>query len=341
MTPFFRFLGVSLLFIISAIMLTGLTGCGSSAEGIKKDYVWPSPPDTARIRYVMSLSNERSIEGGGGPSWLEQLAGEESSLSLRKPYSVAVDNTGRVFVTDTELSAILMFDFEKKTLERFGSVSAPSSITVDSSGLVYVSDGQRKAIFVFNREGEGVRLIGGQEYFENPTGIAVDQGRDRIYVVDTKAHDVKVFSLSGEFLFKFGSRGSGDGEFNFPTNITVGKDGKVYVVDTINNRVQIFDHEGMFLSTFGSLGDALGQFSRPKGIALDSHDNIYVIDAAFSNFQIFDQKFDLLMFLGSLGSQPGMFRLPADIHIDVNDRIYVADQLNRRVEVFQLITTSQ
>ena len=49
-------------------------------------------------------------------------------------------------------------------------------------------------------------------------------------------------------LFKFGSFGSKEGQFNNPRQIAVDKDIKyVYVADSKNNRIQKFDSSGKFI----------------------------------------------------------------------------------------------
>jgi hypothetical protein len=41
-------------------------------------------------------------------------------------------------------------------------------------------------------------------------------------------------------ILKFGSRGSGDGQFLFPEGVTVDSHGNIIVADTENNRIQVF-----------------------------------------------------------------------------------------------------
>jgi len=53
---------------------------------------------------------------------------------------------------------------------------------------------------------------------------------------------------------KFGSRGSGDGEFAGPAGLCVDAHGDIYVADRENNRVQLFDRTGRYVEKF--LGDA-------------------------------------------------------------------------------------
>ena len=65
-------------------------------------------------------------------------------------------------------------------------------------------------------------------------------GSGKVYVADSRNQRVQVFSSAGTFLFKWGSQGSGDGQFQFPVGIAVDGSGRVYVVDVNNNRVQVF-----------------------------------------------------------------------------------------------------
>ena len=83
----------------------------------------------------------------------------------------------------------------------------------------------------------------------------MDRGRGRLYVADSHLHRIFVYGTDGRFVGAWGARGSGKGEFNFPTNIALDGKGNVYVVDTGNFRVQVFDSEGRFLSAFGEAGD--------------------------------------------------------------------------------------
>ena len=83
---------------------------------------------------------------------------------------------------------------------------------------------------------------------------------------------MKKYSLQGDYLSKFGSRGSGDGQFNNPKGLCFNNKGLLYIVDYSNDRVQVFRENYVFLFKFGSKGHNPGQFQSPRYVAVDSSD---------------------------------------------------------------------
>ena len=61
-------------------------------------------------------------------------------------------------------------------------------------------------------------------------------------VCDSQNHRVQVFELSGKFVTKFGSEGSGRGELKHPFSTAVLSDGRIVVCDWKNDRIQVFEH---------------------------------------------------------------------------------------------------
>ncbi|MHB8882084.1 MAG: 6-bladed beta-propeller [Thermodesulfovibrionales bacterium] len=304
------------------------------------EYVWPLPPDEPRIRYVKSIWGEKDLTLKSDA--LDILAGEGTSNDLVKPFGVATDTTGKIFVTDTARRLVFVFDESAAKTSFLGMKEKPFKqpvcLAVDAAGRIYVTDTGYNTVLVFSADD---RLLAqyGKDVLNSPSGVAVDNDRRRVYVVSTKSHRIEVFSIDdGRHLFGFGGRGGGQGQFNYPSGIAVGPDGKLFVVDSMNFRIQIFSSEGVYEQRIGGMGDTAGNFTRPKGIAIDAESNIYVTDSAFNNFQIFNPTGRLLLFIGSGGvSMPGEFSLPAGIHVDNKGRIFVADQLNRRVQIFERI----
>jgi hypothetical protein len=89
------------------------------------------------------------------------------------------------------------------------------------------------------------------------------------------------------FASKWGTLGSGDGQFWFPRGVAVASDGSVYVADKDNYRIQKFTSEGVFVSKWGARGSGDGQFSFPRGVAAASDGSVYVADTVNHRIQKF------------------------------------------------------
>lgn len=77
---------------------------------------------------------------------------------------------------------------------------------------------------------------------------------------------------------RWGTLGSGPGQFNNPYGVAIDGNQIVYVTDETNNRIQKFDSTGVFLGQWGSLGSGPGQLSNPTGIDIGSDGLAYVSD---------------------------------------------------------------
>lgn len=312
---------------------------------------WPLPPDPPVISYLSSFSEPKDL--GTKRSWfrrtVEFLFGAGAAPHMLRPYAVATDRKGRVYVTDTGLQAVHIFDFPSKRYQQIfwivrgrSRLMSPVGVTLDDDGMIYVSDSQLNRIFVYEpKKRRLVRILGTPGQFGRLTGIAYHPNLHRLYAVDTAANQVTVMDPDGKTVKTFGRRGSQDGELNFPTHITIDSEGTLYITDSMNFRVQIFNADGKFLGKLGKLGNTLGSFSKPKGVAVDTAGHIYVVDGIYDTIQIFDRKGELLLNFGQTGEKAGDFYLPAGIAIDNKNRIYVADTYNKRVEIFQFLGEPQ
>jgi DNA-binding beta-propeller fold protein YncE len=308
---------------------------------------WPLPPDPPRISYVQSFSQPNDM--GKKRTWLlitfRFLFGEDQAPYMLRPYAVTTDDQGWVFVTDTGLQAVHVYDFSGKNyhqvfwIERgISRLISPVGVAVDEERNLYVSDSQLNRIFVYDtRKFRLIRTIGQPGQFERLGGLAFNSKNKLLYVVDAGGHRVTAFDSKGKEALSFGNRGGGDGEFNFPSHIAADAQGWVYITDSMNFRIQIFDENGKFINKFGRLGNTLGTFSKPKGVAVDPEGHIYVVDGIYDTVQIFNREGHLLMHFGQVGEKEGDFWLPGGIAIDRRSRIYVADTYNQRVQIFQFL----
>jgi len=337
---------------VAALTVTGLPMRASAADKKKAaepTLVWPLPPDPPRIRFLTAyraVDDFKKKKAG----WKSMLLGADAQTrvdQLMKPYGVAVARDGRVFVTDTAARRVFVFDPAARAVTFVGDsgpgkISKPVGVAVDGDGMVFVADATLKRVFGYAPDGRMTIAIGHDGELLNPSGLALDRARRLLYVADAKKHQVLCYSSAdGSFVRAIGKRGTEAGEFNFPTNLSVDRQGHLYVADTLNFRVQIFDASGAVVKSIGSQGDGPGHLNRAKGVGVDSEGHIYIADTSFNNFQIFDGDGNILLFVGATGNGPGEFLLPAGLFVDDEDRIYVADQGNARVQVFQRVNPSE
>ena len=109
-------------------------------------------------------------------------------------------------------------------------------------------------------------------------------------------HRVQCFTSDGRFLWKWGTHGTREGEFNLPWGLTVAG-GHVYVADWRNDRIQKFSLEGDFVALFGGPGGDAGQFHRPSSVAVDQEGYVYVADWGNERVQVLDPDGEFVQML--------------------------------------------
>jgi len=333
---------------LSLVLLLGATPATAKDKEKKTEdpyaeYVWPPPPDQARIKLEEVYSGRADIEAES--KFKKFLIGASPSSpydNLQKPHAVDFDPEGRILVTDWASKALLRFDRKEGKLDVFGTrgtlpLQQPLGIGVSADGIIYVADVGLKRVLAYDSEGKLVNTFGGEGELENPTDAEPSPDGTKLYVADSKGQKIVIFDRqSAERLSSFGSRGVDEGEFNFPTALTFGPEGNLYVVDQLNARVQVFAPDGEFLDLFGQLGTGAGSFTRPKDVAVDEVGFIYVVDNAFNNVQLFDIDFSLLTFVGRGGPGPGRFLGASGVAVR-GDEFAVVDQIGHRLQVFKFL----
>jgi DNA-binding beta-propeller fold protein YncE len=345
MTPRRQVHAIAAAGIAIAALLAG--GCGGPAgpifEPLAQPLVWPAPPDPPRIQYLGQIETEEDLRAGRslGQAVGDVIFGRRDVRSMLTPFAITGDGSGeRIFVCDSNAQLVHVFDLKTRRYAQWRagkehvSLSQPVGVAIDGRGRLLVSDPVVGGVYLFDDRGRGLGWMA-QEHLTRPCGIAVDPGRDRVYIADSGAHEVTVLSSDGALVARIGERGSGPGHFNYPTNVAVDREGRLYVSDSLNFRVQVFDADMKVAGQIGQRGNRPGHFSQPKGVAVDRHGHVYIVDAHFEAVQIFDRAGRLLLSVGEEGRGPGQFWLPVGIHIGENDRIWVADSYNRRLQVFE------
>ncbi len=311
-----------------------------AADAATSPRVWPPSPAAARVTTETSFVNPADL--GVKPSVTERFlnvmtGGSRGHEPFVKPFGIAVDEAGNLCLTDMGTNVVWFFDRRQRRAARWEQIDRVRFVqpvaVAKAEGVIYVADSGLRQVVAFDESGRSRFRIADQ--VERPVGLAVAEGR--LFVVDSATHSVAMFDRSGRACGKFGKRGAGPGEFNFPTHVAVDALGRIFVTDAMNARVQVFTSDGQFLNSIGSVGDGSGHFSRPKGVAVDQQGHVYVTDALFDNVQIFDSAGKFLLDLGSPGSAIGEFWMPSGITISTDHRIYIADTCNGRVQVLRYL----
>ncbi len=331
-------------------------GCAQTEKRVDLPRIyWPKLPNPPRFVNVATLRSEDSIK----PLSTEErfriaVTGDSSTQRIfAKPFGVAAGD-GLVVVTDSMRKMGFIFNLHRKKLYQFGNVgkkgllTKPLGVAVDNKGQIYVVDGKARKVFVYDSVGMYLREFGGPDDLDRPVGVAVTKDSTRVYVVDaggidSEKHRVVVYDQKGVRLSVIGKRGTGNGEFNLPTQVAVAPDKTLYVLDGGNFRVQVFTPQGTFLRAWGENGRNFGNLARPRGLAVGSDGVVYVSDAAFRNVQVFTPEGQLLLAVGGEGmrDEPGQFALPASVAVDELGHVYIVDQLFAKIDVLRRLSEQE
>jgi len=121
-----------------------------------------------------------------------------------------------------------LFTIPKDPKADKGRLFSPTNLAIDQQGRLLVSDLGAFAVQVYDLEGNYQRTIGQQGVapglFARPKGVAVDR-EGRAYVVDAATQVVQLFDLEGRLLMYFGQAASStEGELYLPAAVKVDYD---------------------------------------------------------------------------------------------------------------------
>ncbi len=84
-----------------------------------------------------------------------------------------------------------------------------------------------------------------------------------------------------------GSKGTENGQFQYPDSVAFAASGNVYVADFGNHRIHKFQEDGTWVTSWGGERTENRQFQNPYCVAVDTFGNIYVADKENDRIEMF------------------------------------------------------
>ena len=229
-----------------------------------------------RIRRVDAATGIVDTVTGNGTSGFGGDDGPALQAQLDRPYGVALDSSGNLYIADS-------FNHRIRKVDAAGLISTvagngtsgfggdgraalqaqlnnPVGVATDSSGNLYIADSDNHRIrkvdaagLISTAAGNGTSGFSGdgssalQAQLDNPVGVAAD-GAGNLYISDWGNQRIRrvdaatglVATIAGNGTLGFGGDdGPGTAALlAFPRGLAVDVSGNLYIADTLNNRIR-------------------------------------------------------------------------------------------------------
>jgi len=204
---------------LAGVCLLAPSARGSAADGTAWLYIADSYNN--RIRAVNGNTGVITTVAGNGEGLYGGDGGQATSAELHRPYGVAVDTDGNIYIADTLNNRIRKVTISTGIITTVAGTGAPS----------YSGDG-------------GPATSAG---LNNPTGVAFDP-TGNLYIADQLNNRIRMVTIPGGIITTVagngtvGSGGDGgpaiDAQLFHPTGLALDANGNLYIADTGNQKVR-------------------------------------------------------------------------------------------------------
>lgn len=210
---------------------------------------------------------------------------------FKKPFGVAVNREGDLFVSDFESDQVIKFDkmgivkakIGFKGIGR-GALLGPEYLLLDNEENLYVVDSGNHRVNKYSSKGEILFSIGSggdgndEGKLQKPAGMYYFN--DKIYACDREAGKVFVYDKSGNYLYSFG-----EGVLEKPYDITRDNYGRFLII--CEKKIWAYEEENELWYIEEAVGNRL---SRGISIAMDKENNLFAADFNTSRLLIFSHE---------------------------------------------------
>ena len=193
----------------------------------------------------------------------------ENAGQFNYPQGVTYLNDNEILIADSGNNRIQHVDVQTGSFVKSfgkggaakGEFAVPFDVCLDEQHRIVVTECGNNRIQVVTQQGETISIFGdrGPEKLNRPTSCI--PYKNMFFVLERGKSCIKVFDQSGTFLYKFGTQGNQDGQFDWPDGMLVDRSCNLLVCDSNNDRVQQFTLDGRFT------GKTLTHLAKPVGIA--------------------------------------------------------------------------
>ena len=169
---------------------------------------------------------------------------------LNQPLHVVFANDEDILVSDHGDNRICQYNTRTGLfIKEFGKgkLKNPFGLSMDDKEQIIVSDYYNNRIQVLAKNGGNIFTFGdiGPEKLLRPFSCV--SHKNRFFVSDSGHSCIKVFDQAGQFLYKFGSKGTKNGQFIRPSGLHIDRHDCLLVCDQGSGRFQKFSLEGRFI----------------------------------------------------------------------------------------------
>ena len=231
---------------------------------------------------------------------------------------------------------------EVKVIDKYGPSSEqlqlPYLMAKGPNKEVIVRNYSTSQLVIFDEQLQYSHVIGGRGNgngkFQSITGIAVDN-KGYLYVADRELHCIQKFTLNGQFVSQFGSKGTTENHFNAPHGLVLSQSKLLFVCDSNNHRIQVFKNE-LFNCSFGQYGKDPGCFDGPRDVTLNSNeDQLFITDHNNHRVQVFTPSGQFLRIFGHFTDIPFKLQHPVGIYYTPDNHLLIVSNGNNCVLVFE------
>ncbi|MBD3177545.1 MAG: hypothetical protein GF320_20435 [Armatimonadia bacterium] len=154
---------------------------------------------------------------------------------------------------------------------------------------------------------------------------------DEVYILDSNADSVKIFSAVGEPIDRVPLPSGGH------RDVEIGPDGLIWVLTNDLAAAVGLDRDGNTVKEIGPSADPDSFFSLPAAIGFDAVDRLHVVDQGDDRIKMFLLDGSFVKAYGGSGAALGEFGTPEDIVSGPGNKLFIADGApNNRIQRFSM-----